>query len=72
MIAVPTFFFDLPMAYPMTAMTPIQTMIASIVSIQNGGIRFFRLGWRRSGSFSPVTFFGLRTLDLIGSFAAAI
>ena len=34
MIAVPTFFFDLPMAYPMTAMTPIQTMIASIVSIR--------------------------------------
>jgi hypothetical protein len=34
MIAAPTLFFDLPMAYPMTAMTPIQTMIASIVSIQ--------------------------------------
>jgi hypothetical protein len=34
MIAASTLFFDLPMAYPMTAMTPIQTMIASIVSTQ--------------------------------------
>jgi hypothetical protein len=44
MIAAPTLFFDLPMAYPMTAMTPIQRMIAPFASIQNGGIRFFRLG----------------------------
>jgi hypothetical protein len=72
MIAAPTLFFDLPMAYPMTAMTPIQTMIASIVSIQDGGIRFFRLDSSVAGSFSPVTFFGLGTLDLIDSFAAAI
>jgi hypothetical protein len=44
MIAAPTLFFDLPIAYPMTAMTSIQTMIDSLVSIQNGGIRFFHFG----------------------------
>ena len=65
MIAAPTLFFDLPMAYPMTAMTPIQRMIAPLFQFRMVVSDF-------SVRLAPELFFGLRTLGLIGPLAVAI